>query len=357
MDKIKPGERRTFLFAFCATVLAFILTRVHVTPIALFVVSGTALAMLAATVGQSLEQVGARLGPGPTGVLQSALGNLPELFIGIFSLRAGLISVVQASIVGSILANSLLVLGMAFLVGGIKHGTQRFDKEQPRMIAALMMLAVGALIFPTLAHGLHTPLGKHTNSLSIASSILLLIVFVASIPFFLKNPPGSDPFDCEDDAPEHAWPMPLAVGLLTFGAVGAAFVSDWFVDALTPATTILHISPAFAGLVIVAVAGNAVENIVGVQLAFKNKTELAVSAILNSSLQVAFALGPALVLLSFWVSPTHPFTLVLPPLLVAALGLSTLITTIIISDGEANWLEGVALIGLYVIIAMSFWWG
>jgi Ca2+:H+ antiporter len=356
MQQLKPGERRTVLIALIATALSFLLTRVHVTPIALFVMSGIALAFLAGTVGQALEQVGARLGPGPTGVLQSALGNLPELFICIFSLRAGLVEVVQAALVGSILANSLLVLGLAFLVGGIRHGDMKFGKEQPRMIATLMMLAVAALIFPTLAKSLHTPVSSHIGALSIACSILLLIVFVASVPFFLKNP-ASDPFDCEDDAPEHAWPMPIAIGLLAFGAVGAALVSDWFVEALMPATHLLHLSPAFAGLVVVAIAGNAVENIVGIRLAANNKIELAVSAILNSSLQVALALGPALTLLSFWVSPTHHLTLVLPPLLVAALGLTTLINTMIVYDGEANWLEGVALIGLYCILAASFWWG
>ena len=356
MQKLKPGERRTVVIAFITTALAFLLTRVHITPIAVFVMSGVALAFLAGCVGQALEQVGARLGPGPTGVLQSALGNLPELFIGIFSLRAGLIEVVQASLVGSILANSLLVLGLAFLVGGLKYGTLKFNKEQPRMIATLMLLAVAAFIFPTFARQLHTPISKHIGALSIACSVLLLIVFVASVPFFLKNPAG-DPFDCEDDAPEHAWPMPLAIGLLAFGAIGAAFASDWFVEALTPATHLLHLSPAFAGLVVVAIAGNAVENIVGIQLAASNKIELAVSAILNSSLQVALALGPALTLLSFWISPAHHLTLVLPPLLVAALGLTTIIIIMIISDGEANWLEGIALIGLYCILAAAFWWG
>ena len=357
MHNLKPGSRRTVGIAVVLTLIAFVLTRVHLNPIVLFVVSGAALAFLAAIVGQSLEQVGTRLGPGPTGVLQSSLGNLPELFIGVFSLRAGLIEVVQASLIGSILVNSLLVLGLAFVVGGFKHGTLKFNKEQPRMIAALMTMAVSALIIPTLAHSLHSPAGRHVGTLSIACSLLLVGVFIASIPFFLKSPAGGDPFDCEDDAPEHAWPMPLAVGLLAFGAVGAAFVSDWFVEALSPATKLLHISPAFAGLVIVAIAGNAVENIVGVQLAANNKIELAVSAILNGSLQVALALGPLLVLLSFWVSPAHPLTLVFPPLMVAAVFLTSIIITVIVYDGEANWLEGIALIGLYGIIAASFWWG
>ena len=159
------------------------------------------------------------------------------------------------------------------------------------------------------------------------------------------------------EEPAHVWPTWLAVSLLAVGAIGAAFVSDWFVEALTPATHLLHISPAFAGLVVVALAGNAVENIVGVRLAYQNKMDLAVGAILNSSLQVALALGPALVLLSFWICPHTPLTLVIPPLLVAALAVTALITNMICYDGEANWLEGLALIGVYGIFAAAFWWG
>ena len=148
MHKLKKSETAIVFFALLATAISFGLTRIPVSPIALFFASGIALTLLAALVGEALEQVSARLGPGPTGVLQSALGNLPELFIGIFSLRAGLISVVQAAIVGSILVNSLLVLGLAFFVGGIKNGTLKFSREQPRMIATLMMLSVSALIIP-----------------------------------------------------------------------------------------------------------------------------------------------------------------------------------------------------------------
>ena len=150
--------------------------------------------------------------------------------------------------------------------------------------------------------------------------------------------------------------MWLAIVILGVAGLGAAFVSDWFVEALKPATKTLGLSEAFTGLVIVAIAGNAVENVVGIQLAVKNKMDYALSVILNSSLQVALALTPILVLLSYVVS-SHHLTLVLPPLLVAALGITTLVSMMIVYDGESNWMEGVALIGLYGIIAASFWWG
>lgn len=340
--------------ALALSLLAGLLTLLHANAVLTFVVSGVALAILAALVGQATDQLGTRLGPGATGVLQSALGNLPELFVGIFALRAGLVSVVQAALVGSILGNSLFVLGLAFLVGGLRHGTQRFSATAPRMIGNLTLLAVAALIVPTLTFRLHTPAAGHEEGLSIAAAVILLVVFIASIPVSLQGRPIGVPK--VHAASASAWPMGLILVVLVGAGVGSAFVSDWFVSALTPAITVLHISPAFTGLVIVALAGNAVENVVGIQFAARNQSDLAISVILNSSLQVALGLIPVLVLLSFLIGSTH-LTLVLAPLLVAALGLAAILSTVIIYDGESTWLEGLALIGLYGIIAVSFWWG
>ncbi|HET9017296.1 MAG TPA: calcium/proton exchanger [Thermomicrobiaceae bacterium] len=355
MGYLVRGERVTLAIAVVSTVLAGACDLLNANAVLTFLVSGVALATLAAIVGQATEQLGERLGPGATGVLQSALGNLPELFVGIFALRDGLITVVQSALIGSMLANSLLVLGIAITVGGIRHGTQRFPSESPRMIGTLILLAVSALAVPTLARGLHVPAAAHADSLSLASALILLVVFVASIPHSLKGGPEAISVT-EDREPSARWPVWLAAALLGLAGVGAAFVSEWFVSALQPAIAILHLSEAFTGLVIVAIAGNAVENVVGVQLAARNKPDYALSVILNSSLQVALALTPALVLLSFVVGP-HPMTLVMPGMLVAAIGLTALLGVVITYDGETTWLEGVVLIGLYGIIAASFWWG
>jgi len=349
------ADRLLLAAAVVVALLAGALSYTHAGAVLVFVVSGVSLALLAALVGQATEQVGERLGPGATGVLQAALGNLPELFVGIYALRAGLVAVVQATLVGSILGNSLLVLGLAFFIGGRRHGTQRFRAETPRMIATLTLLSVAALAVPTLAHGLRTAAGAHTDALSVASAAVLLAIFLASIPVSLGGGAGVvlGP-DTERGTPR--WPLALAVAILAIAAGGAAFVSGLFVDALTPTTVALHISPVFTGLVIVAIAGNAVENAVGIGFAARNKPDYAVSVILNSSLQVAVGLTPALVLLSFVLGPTH-LTLVLPGLLLAALGLAAGIGALIVYDGESTWLEGLALIGLYGIIAAAFWWG
>jgi Ca2+:H+ antiporter len=337
--------------------LSGVLTVAGGSSILIFLLSAIALAALATLVGDGTEQLGTRLGPGATGVLQSAFGNLPELFIAIFALRAGLVTVVQAALVGSILGNSLLVLGIAFLVGGVRHGPQRFQSETPRLIALMTLLSVSAVAVPTLASQFHAPASHHEQALSVAVAIVLLIVFAASVWFILHGGSmGVTSPAAEEVEGEAAWPLPLAMAVLLVAGVGSAFVSDWFVSALTPATHALGLSAGFTGLVIVALAGNAVENVVGIQFSAQNRPDLAVSVILNSSLQVALALIPALVLLSLVIGGSH-LTLVLSPLLVVALALTALVGTVIVYDGESTWIEGLALIGLYAIIAASFWWG
>ena len=332
----------------------FVLRQAGGDHVVVFALSGVALAGLAGLVGEGTDQLGHRFGPGATGVLQSALGNLPELFISIFALQAGLAVVVQTALIGSILANSLLVLGLAFFLGGLRHGTQRFDAPAVRSMAVLLVLAVAALAIPTLATQPGAPDAGHAQDISVFASIVLLVIFGASVPFSIRGGPGASAIESAVES-VHAWPLRLALGVLVAAGIGSAVVSDWFVDALRPAMATLGLSEAFVGLVIVAIAGNAVENVVGVQMALRNKPDLAISLILNSSVQVAVALTPALVLISLVVG--GGLTLVLTPLLLAAVTLAALFTAFIVFDGETTWLEGLALLGLYLVVAASVWYG
>ena len=349
-------RKEKIIIVLCAivAVVAGLLHYAGANAVLTFVVTGIALALLAMIVGDATEQLGSRLGPGATGILQSGLGNLPELFVAIFALRAGLDHVVQAALVGSILGNSLLVFGLALFFGGIKNGTQRFKSEPPRMIATLMLLAVSALIIPTLAKQLHTPAEPHIDNLDIVVAIILLVMLAASTYFSIKGDPSVASQESEMGHAE--WSLTLTLVVLGFAGAGAAFVSDWFVEALHPAMNALGISEAFAGLVIVAIARNAIENLIGIQLAWRNQADYAVSVILNSSLQIALGLFPILLLLSFVLGGSI-LTFVLSPLLVVALALAAIVSMVIVFDGESIWLEGLALIGLYCIIAASFWWG
>jgi Ca2+:H+ antiporter len=334
------------------TAAAAVVHFVSVPVVLAFVVCAAAVAVLAAVVGRSVDQLSGRLGAGATGVLQSALGNLPELFIALFALRAGLVQVATSAVIGSILANILLVLGLAFLVGGLRHGTQRFSTESARLMVTLMLLSTGVLLVPSLTAVLHVPAASHETTLSVIAAVVLLVVFVASVPATLRAG-ALGPAPEKDEA---RWSLGLAVGVLAATGVLAAVVSDWFVDALQPAIAALHMSEAFAGLVVVAIAGNAVENVVGITLMRDDKADYALSVILNSPVQIALVLAPLLVLLAPLVGAAT-FTLVFAPLLIASVAIAMLVVTVIVLDGESTWLEGVALVGLYVVIATSFWWG
>jgi Ca2+:H+ antiporter len=247
-----------------------------------------------------------------------------------------------------VIANSVLVLGIAFFVGGVRNGTQRFDSPRARMIATLTTLAAAILAIPTLAHAFHAPAAAHERSLSLICAGVLLVLFLLTLPGFLA---GGE----EHAAMPARWSLRTTVAVLAGSGVAAAFVSDWFVSALKPATESLGMSEAFAGLVVVAIAGNAVENVVGVQLAAQNRPDFAISVIVNSALQIALLLTPLLVFGSLFFATS--LTLVFPTLLAISLLLAAGITSLVVYDGESTWEEGALLIGLYVVIATSFWWG
>ena len=334
--------------------LAALLHFVHAGPTLTFICCALALAGVAYVIGEATDQLGNHLGPAATGIVQSAVGNLPELFVCIFALQAGLVTVVQTCLIGSILGNALLVLGLAFVAGGLRDGVLIFESQTPRMIAILLLLAVAALVLPTLAHELHLPASAHEQPLSMICAVVLLMVFWILTRAMLVE--GQRGVPAEAYARAEAWSLTTAVGVLVACGVAAVLVSDWFVEALEPAIKALGISQAFAGLVVVAIAGNAVENVVGIRLAAEGKADLAVSVVLNSALQIAVALIPILILVSFAIGGT-PFTLVIPPILAVALFLSVLVVTVVTVDGRADVADGAALVGLYVIIAAIFWWG
>jgi len=356
--RLGTGQRRSLALAVALTVAAGLCQVSAAGPAVRFVVAGADLASLAALVGESIESVGERLGPGATGMLQSTLGNLPELFVGVFALRSGLLELVRAALVGSILGNSLLVLGIAFLAGGLRHGPQRFDPDEPRLYGTLLLLAAAALAVPTLASRLDTPAAHHSGALSDVCAAVLLAVYACTIPVTLRRS-RSDPSPAARSAatsPSGAASPAGSLVLLLVASAGAAAASDWFVAAVRPATHALGLSQAFTGLVVVALASNAVENAVGIRFALRAKPAYALSTTLASPLQVALLLTPALVLVSNAIAPT-PLTLVFPPLLVAAIGLSAVVVVVVVYDGEYTWIEGAALVALYVMVAAAFWWG
>jgi Ca2+:H+ antiporter len=314
------------------------------TALAAFGLATVALAGLAWVVSFATEQVGERLGAAATGVLQSTLGNLPEFFVVVFALRAGETVVAQTSIIGSIFANALLVLGLTIVAGARASGDgiMRFRTRLPQDEATLMLLAVFIIVLVGLSVGASDKASHHVKAISIVGSVCLLVVYVAWLVPYLRS----------DARVEEATPrvaLPLAAGLLLAGGVASAFVSDWFVAALSPSIDKLGISRAFAGIVIVAIAGNAVENVAGVVLAAKGQADLAISVVKNSVAQVAVFLFPLLILVSLFFSPSLTFSL--KPVYIGALGLTAISVWQITGDGEAAEFEGFALVALYVILA------
>ena len=321
-----------------------------------FLVGILALALLAWTVGVGTEVVGARFGAAATGVLQSTLGNLPELFIVIFALRAGEIVVAQTSILGSLLANALLVLGLAIVAGAWKaeDGVMRFHRRLPSDTAMLLMLVVFMIAIISTSLSLGDRAADNAETISVVGAILILCVYGAWLANYLRAGAADAPAVEAHEAP----PIGFSVGLgvLAVAGVAAAFVSEWFVDVIDPATQDLGISKAFTGLVIVAIAGNAVENVVGIQLAWKGRYDLAISVVKNSVAQIAAFLYPALVLISMLFAQHLTFGLPNDGLvLVVALVFAALAIWQITGDGEAAVYEGLALVATYAVLATVVW--
>jgi Ca2+:H+ antiporter len=367
-----PLERTALPIIAALTALAGIANYDAWAAVPRFALATLALAGLAWVVSSATEQLGERFGPGITGMLQSTLGNLPELFVVIFALQKGELVVAQTAIIGSVLANALLVLGLVIVVGARRapDGLMRFSKRLPRDTATLLLLTVFIIVLLGLSLAAHDPASHHVDGVSIVGAICLLVVYTTWVVPYLRSDslpgaaqdgegaPGARAGGAaageaivaeRDDGPAPRLSLALTLVLLFVAGGGSAFVSDWFVNGLEPAITILHISQAFAGLVIVAIAGNAVENTAGLVLAWKGRSDLAISVVKNSVAQIAAFLFPALVLVSFALNTTLTFALA--PVYIGALALTALALWQVTGDGEAAEFEGWALVALYVVLA------
>ena len=340
------GRERIYLIVIAvATVAAGIANYADAPALLAFCIATVALAGLAWLVSFATEQVGERFGPAVTGVLQSTLGNLPELFVVLFALHAGETVVAQTSILGSIFANALLVLGAVIIVGARREDgmCMRFSKRLPQDTATLLFACSFIIVVVAISLASHDPASHHVQGISTIAAVVLLGVYLLWVIPYVRSDAGPR----ERGTPRVAFTLSLV--LLGVAGVGAAFVSDWFIAALRPTIDQLGISEAFAGLVIVAIAGNAVENATGLILANKGQNDLAISVVKNSVAQIAAFLLPVLILLSLLFE--HHLTLAMDPVYAGALLLTALSVFQITGDGEAAAFEGWALVGIYVMLA------
>jgi Ca2+:H+ antiporter len=350
MDALTPRQRLLLGGVGVAVVLAALGRYAGLPSLLAFALAAIALAGLAWVVSLATEQVGARFGPAVTGVLQSTLGNLPELFVVIFALKAGEIVVAQTSILGSLFANALLVLGLVIVLGSASEqdGVMRFAPRLPNDTATLLLVCNFIIVVLAVSLSSHDPASRHATEISAVGAVCLLFVYGAWVVPYVRGDRGVTPAE-RDEHTGPAVPLAVSAGLLGIAGVGAAFVSDWFIHALDPAIEQLGVSRAFAGLVIVAIAGNAVENFTGLVLARKRQHDLAISVVKNSVAQIAAFLFPVLVLISLLFA--NHLTFVIAPVYVAALALTAIAVWQVTGDGEAVAFEGWALVAIYVILA------
>jgi Ca2+:H+ antiporter len=316
-----------------------------------FFAAAVALVYLAAAMGWATEILASRAGPTVGGLLNATLGNAAEFIIALVGVRAGLAVVVKASLTGSILGNSLLVLGAAFLAGGLRHKEQTFNVRAASMGATLMVVAVSALLMPSLLHFVGRAAEISEHRLSLAISVVLLVAYGASIVFSLVTHRHAFPHH-RDERPPRGGRFLWAAAVLALTTAGIVAAAELLVSVIEPTAHALGWGEVFIGVVVVAVAGNAAENFAAILVAWRNRMDLALTITQGSSMQIALLVAPLVVIISY-VWP-EPLDLIFTPLEVAAVALSMLIVSLITADGESNWFEGVLLLALYAIIAVTF---
>jgi len=339
----------------------------HAAPLLVFGASAMGVIPTAALMGRATEELAARSGPGIGGLLNVTFGNAPELIIAFFALREGLQEVVKASLIGSILGNILLVMGLAMLVGGVKHKRQSFDRTAASTQAGMLLLAAVALVLPAVFQlvsggGLPAPAEESKRfsgdleQLSVIVSLVLLATYAAGLVFSLRT--HSDLFNPvhhgeSEEAAEAPWSVRKAVIMLAVAGVAVGVMSEILVGSISEASEEVGLSPFFVGLIVVAIVGNAAEHWVAVYFAARNKMDLAVNISIGSSAQIALFAAPVLVLLSFVVGE-FPMALVFNGFELAGVLLAVLIAVHVAQDGESTWFEGLQLLAVYLVIAVVF---
>ncbi len=378
--------------------VAFVTEFFFPNPVVVFVACCLALIPLAGLLGEATEELAVHTGPQVGGLLNATLGNAAELIITIVALSAGQIDLVKASITGSILGNLLLILGLSLLLGGLKHGIQKFDHRTAGAAATMMTLAIVGLFMPTLFEVLRqtqagtldvmdpSVIDQPLVALSVGVAAILILMYVLSLVFFFTQgartatsahgtatpaPPApaaptatpaaathaqpADPASAPRSAPGgHVakWSVPTSLGVLGVSTLLIVFLSEFLVGAVEPIVEEFGVSELFLGIIVIPLVGNVAEHIVGVQVAMKNQMDLSLAISLGSSQQIALFVAPLLVFVGLLIG--QPMDLYFTVFEVATLGVAVFLATLISLDGRSNWLEGAQLLAVYVIIGLAF---
>jgi Ca2+:H+ antiporter len=345
-----------FIFVIVSVVLDY---SGQASPPVLFFTAALAILPIARLIVLATEQLSMRTGDAVGGLLNATFGNAPELIIGIVALKAGLLDMVRASLIGAILANLLLALGIAFLLGGWRHHIQRFSATAAQAYGSMMLVAVISLGVPSAFSRVFAPdsMIREEALLNVGAAIVLLVAYGLYLVFSLKTHPD---FFKSVDSEMHVhgvhkqWSVSRAIGSLIGASVLAAWMSEILVGAAEGTGEALGMSQKFIGVVLVAIVGGAAESGSAIAVAIKNKVDLTIGIALGSSIQIALFVAPVFVLVSYLVAPV-PLELSFSRGEIGTLFLAILIGTAVISDGCAHWYKGVQLITVYTIIALMFY--
>jgi len=336
--------------------IAAVLELTHANPLLVFIASGLAIIPLAGLMGEATEQLACYVGAGAGALLNASFGNAAELIIALMALREGLHDVVKASITGSILGNILLVLGLAMIAGGLRFPRQRFNATAAGMGASLLLLAAVSLVVPALFHFTAADRGRSIEDrLSLDIAVVLFCIYLLSLLFSLRTHRHLYAGDHGEGGGSHhaQWTKQTAVIVLAAATLLTVVMSEFLVTALQPAAQTLGLTQVFVGVILVALVGNAAEHSTAVLVARKNQMDLALGIAVGSSLQIALFVAPCLVFASYGLG--RPLDLIFTPFEVAAVTVSVLIVGFVAMDGESHWMEGVMLVGVYLILAIAFY--
>lgn len=312
--------------------------------------AAVAIVPLAGWVARATQHAASHLGAATGGLLNATFGNIAELIITVFALRRGLTDLVKASLTGSIIGNTLLVLGLSAIAGGARHGPQKFAVKPAGRHAAMMILAVCAMALPAVfATAEKSPFIR--EEVSIGISLLLLATYAASLLYSRYSARGTEDSVPVEEEGGKAWSLKKALGVLAVVVCGIALASELLVEAVEPVSRSLGLTHAFLGVILLPLIGNVAENSAAIRFARRGHMDLSLSIAANSSTQIAVFVAPLLVLISLFF---HPMDLTFPPIQLVTLFASSAIFAYICLDGETNWLEGVQLLALYLIAAVAF---
>ena len=331
--------------------LAILGELLHWNPLLVFALSALGVVPLAGLLGEATEHLVVHTGPRVGGLLNATLGNAAELIITIFALRAGLFDLVKASITGSIIGNMLLIMGLSLMVGGLKHGHQRFNRSLAGVNATQLLLATAALAIPSLfAFSTDQAHPLSVDALSLWMAVVMIVLYLSGVLFsFRQKDEGHDQHD-QHNGP--VWRVRTSLLALTVATVFIAWLSEILVGAVEPTVAVLGVSEFFLGIIIIPLVGNIAEHLVAVQVAFKNQMDLSLGISVGSSLQIALFVAPILVFISLLFG--NELTLVFNAFEIITLFAAALIAAFVSLDGESNWLEGAQLLALYIIVALAF---